>query len=123
VDVQQLATQIRLDIANGISDGASLRAVRQFIMDVERAENPAELVNRDPGSTGDSRWDALVAGVGEDLAYRLGFEVPKWTRCEPLTTFWFFSEYPKTHPTAFVETPAALARRGVFIRRDSLINV
>lgn len=123
MDVQRLVAIIRSDLANGVSKGSSLRAVRQFIMDVERSADPSKLVEPDPGSTGDERWDAFVAGVGEDLAERFGFDVPAWTDTEPLDTPWYFSDYPKTHDIAVAETPAALKRRGVFIRRASLINI
>ena len=40
-----------------------------------------------------------------------------------LSTGWFLMPYPELHGIALAETPAALANRGVFIRRASLVNV
>ncbi|HET8930685.1 MAG TPA: hypothetical protein VFN21_08515 [Acidimicrobiales bacterium] len=112
---------------DGLSDNASvgslLRLVRQFIMNVEAGGDLEALTASDPGSTGDDRWDALVAGVVEDLAYRHNRRVPEWTAREPLDSWWFVTSVPKLEPTAFVETPRALANRGVFIRRAALVNV
>ncbi len=76
--------------------------------------------------TGNRGWDALIAGVVEDLAYRHGVKVPKWAMESARSTddrWWFVTSNPALHPTAFVETPASLANRGVFIRRASLVNV
>ena len=70
--------------------------------------------------------DALIAGVVEDVAYRHGVPVPRWAMEPERSTedrWWFVTSIPALHPTAFVETPASLANRGVFIRRASLVNV
>ena len=101
-----------------------LRLVRQFVMDADRGEVALAIAER-PGSSGDVRWDALVAGVVEDLALRHGCRVPSWVRDPSLTldTWWFVTDFKKLHPQAFVETPAALATHGVFMRRASLVNL
>ena len=123
MDARQLGNQIRKDLATGVPKGSSLRSIRQFVMDVERSNDPAALLNAGPGSAGDERWDAFLAGVGEYVAVNAGIEVPAWTDVAPLDPHWHFSDFPKTHPIAFAETPAPLARRGVFIRQASLVNV
>lgn len=100
--------------------------VRQFVMDLEQvdgAQLDALLAPR-PSPCGDPRYDALIAGVVEDHAFHHGRTVPHWT-AEPerfLDTWWFLTTVPELHATAFVETPAALANRGVFVRRASLVN-
>jgi hypothetical protein len=108
------------------SDSARLRIVRQFIMDVEHSPRPDHTIETAPVLSGDRGWDALIAGVVEDLAFRLGLPVPACTREPTRNTddrWWFVTAYTDMHPTAFVETPASLANRGVFIRRASLVNV
>ena len=120
-----LTEQIQQDIADGRTKGDMLRAIRQFLMDAKRVDDLTALVDADPGSTGDARWDALIAGVVENLMFRRSMKVPRWT-VQPgrfLTEWWFVTDFPRLHPTAFVETPAAIANRGVFIRRSSLENV
>ncbi len=99
------------------------RAVRQFVTDADR--EPAASIAESPGTTGDPRWDALVAGVAEDVAVRNGCRVPTWVR-DPerhLAEWWFVTDIDKLRAQAFVETPAALATHGVFMRRASLVNV
>lgn len=87
-------------------------------MNVERDDAP-ELIRQEPSPTGDPRWDALIAGVVEDLAFRTGTRIPDWVRApeRTLTTWWFATDFSGLHPIAFVETPAAIAGHGVFIRR------
>ena len=120
-----LTVQLREDLADNRSKGDMLRAVRQFVMDANRTSDVVQLLEVDPGSTGDVRWDALVAGVVENIAFRRNSKVPSWTGHPNrfLATWWFVTDFHRLHPTAFVETPAAIANRGVFLRRSSLENV
>ncbi|MEM9033340.1 MAG: hypothetical protein AAGD18_02010 [Actinomycetota bacterium] len=107
------------------TQGQMLRWVRQFVADADRADDPSALVDDVPAGTGDERWDALIAGVVEDIAFRLGLPVPPWVR-EPersLDTWWFVTRFPSLHATAFVQTPPTISAHGVFIGRDSLVNV
>jgi hypothetical protein len=122
-----LADELRSSLrAADWTDGDRLRLVRQFVMDLE-AWPPADvdaLLFDEPMSVGDSRYDALIAGVVEDWAFHHGRAVPPWT-ADPsrfLDEWWFVTSVPALRPTAMVETPAALANRGVFIRRASLVN-
>lgn len=122
MDVRDLAERIRSDLDNdaGLSD--TLRLVRQFIMNFDNGADFETLATTAPPSTGDPRWDAMIAGVTEDIAFRLGYAVPEWTVIDPLDEWWFVTPVAKLEPTAFVESPPALSRRGVFIRRASLVN-
>ncbi|MEA2902034.1 MAG: hypothetical protein QOH36_1921 [Actinomycetota bacterium] len=79
----------------------------------------------DPGSTGDRRWDALVAGVVERAAHVAQVRVPLWTAAATrfLDEWWFLTPYRSLHASALVETPAELANRGVFVHESSLQSV
>lgn len=97
-------------------------------MDIDRLESAdlAAHLYEAPRLTGDRGWDALIAGVVEDVAFRHSIAVPRWAMEPERSTddrWWFVTTIPALHPTAFVETPASLANRGVFIRRASLVNV
>lgn len=96
-------------------------------MDVERADVPERqsLLNAVPGPIGDRRWEALLAGVVEDLALRFELPVPSWALDDDkfLAQWWFVSPFVDTHPIVFRESPAALANRGVFLTRSALENV
>ncbi len=122
VDVRDLAEGLKADLARGANLSDKLRLVRQYIMNFDNGADFESLTSTAPQSTGDERWDALIAGVTEDIAFRLGHRVPAWTAIAPLDTWWFVTPVAKLEPTAFVESPPALSRRGVFIRRSSLVN-
>lgn len=124
----ELGTLVKRSLETQESTGDRLRLVRQFIMDTDRLD-PISLAASlaDPAPfCGERRWDALIAGVVEDSAYRHGLRVPGWAMESARSTseqWWFVTSFASLHPTAFVETPASLANRGVFIRRASLVNV
>ncbi|MGI8684968.1 MAG: helix-turn-helix transcriptional regulator [Acidimicrobiales bacterium] len=89
---------------------------------------PADFTNetrQDPGSTGDRRWDALVAGVVERAAHRADARAPSWTAAPGrfLDAWWFVSPYGTLHASALVESPPELANRGVFVHESSLARV
>jgi hypothetical protein len=56
---------------------------------------------------------------------RAGVAVPSWssTTDKFLNTWWFLMPFASLHGTVMAETPAAFANRGVFISRDSLMNI
>lgn len=117
--VPAAAAAIRSDLrTGGVATGDTLRFVREmvnnaaFVVDspVDRAAFFAE-----PSTTGDRRWDALLAGVTEMLARRHGFEVPAWTSDRSVLPFWFAGSTAALHAYAYAHSPGALAARGVFI--------
>ncbi len=118
-----LAEEIAADLRRGASKGDVLRLVRQYVMDAE--SDPAASIAAEPRSTGDAKWDALVAGVAEDIAFRYALPTPGWVRRpdRTLAEWWFVTDFDAMRPQALVETPAALATHGVFMRRASLVNV
>ncbi len=125
MNAELLSREVERSIAAGEGRGSTLRLIRQFVMDLARSDNPAEALRQTPRSTGDRRWDALIAGVVEDFALHHGIEAPRWV-FEPsrfLDQWWFFTTVVAMYPTAIVETPAALSNHGVFLTRASLVNV
>ena len=128
MNARMLGIHLRQSLVAQESTGDRLRLVRQFIMDTDRLDNAGIAANiAEPAPlTGDRGCDALIAGVVEDVAYRHDVAVPRWAMESERSTegrWWFVTSIPALHPTAFVETPASLANRGVFIRRASLVNV
>lgn len=59
----------------------------------------------EPSTTGDPRWDAMLAGSTEDLALRGGFPAPDWTPGHALPEFWFVGRAPSLHAYAFARSP------------------
>jgi hypothetical protein len=95
------------------------RALRSGPAAVERAIAPR------PDSTEDARWDAMIAGLTEQLCLEQGRRCPRWALASDryLATWWFMSPHSSLHPSAFVEAPAALANHGVFIHRADFESV
>lgn len=115
---ERLAEDARAEAFRIVADWYS-RARRSGTAAVEHA------IECRPDSTNDGRWDAMLAGLTEQLCLDQGRPCPRWAlaRDRYLTTWWFMSAHASLHPSAFVEAPVALANHGVFIHRadfDSL---
>lgn len=108
-----LSTRLRL-IAQGITDFRSLTQPhdQRFFL-------------REPESTGDLRWDALLAGVAAREARKAGLPIPRWTQTP--TRFcdrpWFPTETPSLRATAFAASPADLAIRNVYLDPAELESI
>jgi hypothetical protein len=121
------AAGIREALAGG-DEAEALRHVAEFVTALERVREPARIaaiLADEPSGVGDRRWDALLAGVTEWAARRAGVRTPAWTRQAErfLDQWWFVTPYRSLHASVFVETPAELANRGVFLSESSLASV
>jgi hypothetical protein len=110
------------------SDDDRYRIVLGFVTDFwsvdDKTVRQAALVD-EPPTTGDARWDAMLAAVAEHLAFHAELFAPSWVD-EPsrfLGTFWFPVDLPSVRARSLVTSPASLARRGVFIDRLDLERV
>lgn len=124
--IGETAAQVRRCLAVP-DEHEALRWVAEFVAEFKRVapEERARLVADEPPPTGDRRWDAMLAGVVEQLCFEYGLAIPRWVM-QPgrfLDQWWFVTPYRSLHPSAFTETPTALANRGVFIHRGSLESV
>jgi hypothetical protein len=76
-----------------------------------------------PTTTGDRRWDALIAGSTEDLALRRNEVAPSWTRGHALPTFWFVTDNRAFDAYALAYSPPSLKVRGVMLDPADLESV
>lgn len=130
--LEATAMAIRRSLAERDADDA-FRQVIQFVDDAGRADvvTARAAVRLEPESTGDKRWDALLAGIAEYVSRRAGFPVPGWASAPGrfLRRFWFVIEDITGRPSpglaalSFASSPPELASRGVFIDRASLESV
>jgi predicted transcriptional regulator len=110
---ESLSTRLRM-VGQGISDFRSLTQAhdQRFFL-------------REPASTGDPRWDALLAGVAAREARRAGLPIPRWTSAP--TRFcdraWFPTETPSLRAMAFAASPADFAIRNVYLDPAELESV
>jgi transcriptional regulator with XRE-family HTH domain len=125
--VPAAAAAIRGDVRSGNrSTSSTLKFVREMVNNSkyvvgEPRERTAFFA--EPSTTGDRRWDAMLAGVTESLALRHGFEPPEWTRGHAVKPWWFVSEAEALHAYAYAHSPMSLAVRGVFMDPASLESV
>lgn len=121
------AASIRRDVRSGTaSTGDTLRYVRETINNAafvvgNRPDRAAFFA--EPSTTGDPRWDALLAGVADHLATKHHIDPPRWTSDRYVTPFWFVGTTPALHAYAYAHSPAPLAYRGVFIDPADLESV
>jgi hypothetical protein len=98
------------------------RLVAEFLE--EYRWEPVDLRHRllatEPPSTGDERWDVLLAALAEHLAARDGRGAPAWSEPRQLRRFWFPFNTPAARADAVVHAPAAFRRRGVFVSAHEL---
>jgi hypothetical protein len=123
-----LAEHIRHSLAaKGESLSARLRFVAQGISDFRSLTHPHDqrFFLREPASTGEPRWDALLAGVAAREARHAGLPIPRWTMTP--TKFcdraWFPTETPSLRAMAFAASPADLAIRNVYLDPAELESV
>jgi transcriptional regulator with XRE-family HTH domain len=73
----------------------------------------------EPPALPDPRWDVLVAGLAEHLAFHADLPAPPWTRkstrraVEPF--WWPVHTLPSQRPAALALSPAAFKRRGILV--------
>jgi transcriptional regulator with XRE-family HTH domain len=111
----------------------ALRHVIQFLDDTRRfdASTARRSMRIEPETTGDKRWDALLAGIAEYASRRARIAVPGWATAPGrfLRRFWFVIEDLMGRPApglaamSFADSPPELANRGVFLDRASLESV
>jgi hypothetical protein len=77
------------------------------------------LIEDEPATTGDLRYDALLAAAAEDVTARYGTPSPLWTITTDrfLRSAWWVSDLPSARVYALVGTPATFRRRGIYVDR------
>lgn len=103
-------------------DSERLSLLAEFLEE-HRHEPPLrrlELLQDEPATTGDERWDVFLAALAEHLAAKDGRRGPRWCERRQLDRFWFPFNTPLARAEAIVHAPAAFRRRGVMIARHEL---
>ena len=127
--IGRLADRIRVRLER--DDGSvteTFREVVQFVDDASRLSSGelAAAVGQVPVSTGDRRWDSLLAATAEWLAERDGIASPCWTsaalRMVPAPG-WVVTPNERLHRLVRASTPEAFRRHGVYLDGASLESV
>ena len=101
-----------------------LRLVFEFLREVDTKELTLR-VAVEPESTGDQRFDAMLAALSEDLCVSNGVSPPSWVFADQrfLDSAWWVSNLKSARTRALVNAPASYRRRGVMIDRHDLTSV
>ncbi len=123
--IPALAAAIRAELRAGRATSSMLRLVRECSSNFAEATSPADMTAflSAPSTTGDRRWDALVAGVAEDLALQRSVAVPTWTAGPAVDGFWYVNDNYRFDAYALAHAAPSLRVRGVVIDRGSLESV
>lgn len=118
--VPALARALRKEIAAG-DTGFALRLIGRSVDEFRRM--PAS--GREgflglPPSTGDHRWDTLVAAAFRRECRRAGIRPPGWTTVQPLTTWWFPVSDRLLVARTMQRTPIDLSVLGIWLDAKAL---
>ncbi len=122
----ELATTIEDDLQQG-NERDALRLLFGFADDFRGSSRPGRisLLQDEPPPTGDARFDAALAGVAELFAAEAEIPAPDWV--DGATRFvepwWFVASRPTFDAYTLANTPALLARHGVFMAREVFSRV
>ncbi len=117
----ELAQTISGDLDRG-QERDALRLLFGFADDFRASGRPGRiaLLQEEPPSTGDARFDAALAGIAELFAAEGAIPAPAWVE-EPerfVEPWWFVASRPAFHAYTLANTPAVVARHGVFMARE-----
>ena len=117
----ELAQTIEEDLKQG-QERDALRLLFGFADDFRGSSRAGKiaLLKDDPPGTGDARFDAALAGVAELFATEGVIAAPAWVN-DPtrfVEPWWFVASRPAFHAYTLANTPAVLARHGVFMARE-----
>jgi len=113
-----LAQTITEDLERGGEQDA-LRLLFGFADDFRGSSRAGRwaLIREEPPPTGDARFDAALAGVAELFAIEGALVAPAWVN-DFVEPWWFVASRPEFHAYTLANTPAVLARHGVFMARE-----
>ena len=94
------------------------RALHEFGQLTDPADQAVFLA--EPPSTGDHRWDTLLAATIRGACRRAGVRAPDWTRTRPLTSWWFPVYDPVLTARTMQRTPVDLSTKGIWLDERAL---
>lgn len=122
--VTETARLIRGELDRGDVEFA-LRLLARSVADCRTMIDPTERAPAmsAPPSTGDHRWDALLAATFEREARLAGMTPPDWTDTPALPDAWFPDPDPLLADRQRSATPPELADRNIFFDERNLVSL
>lgn len=118
------AEAIRAELTHGDTDFA-LRILGRSLADLRSLSGLGDIAGQaaflaEPPSTGDHRWDTLLATAVGHVCGQLGIPAPAWTHVLPLDVWWFPVFDPVLAARTMQRTPPAFAARGIWLDARAL---
>lgn len=115
------AAAIRREVASGEVSFA-LRVLATALADLRGLTDAADvaLALAEPPSTGDPRWDTLVAASFGRECRNLGLAGPAWANVDALPSWWFPIYDPILTARTMQRTPIDFASRGIWLDGHAL---
>jgi hypothetical protein len=121
--VTDLAAEVRRSLAGG-DESHARRLVFRFLESWDKAPTQLRpgMIEQEPPSTGDRRFDAFIAALVEYVTAREFESAPAWVDGPNrfLDRWWFMSGIRSLEANAIVHSPVSFKRHGVFITEGSL---
>ncbi|MGF1662018.1 MAG: hypothetical protein ACFCVG_06055 [Kineosporiaceae bacterium] len=120
--VPEIAASVGERLRAGDED-AALRLLLDGVLRLplpEAASVPGAL--QAPPSTGDERWDTLLATVVARTCRQAGVPVPAWTRCESLPRWWWPGAVGARRAQVVQRTPIDFRRVGIWFDERNLVS-
>jgi transcriptional regulator with XRE-family HTH domain len=121
-----LARAVSADIDNG-DEGLVVRRASEFVARFRSVEDEVakRMVVAEPRETGSSQWDAFLAALVEWLAVGRDIDVPAWVYDKSRYLFegWWVTPMESMRAWEYAGSPASFQNHGVYIHRDSLVNM
>lgn len=115
------AEAIREELDRGDTDFA-LRLLGRALHEIHQLTDPTSQAAflAEPPSTGDHRWDTLIAATVRRACRRAGLRPPEWTRTRPPASWWFPVYDPVLTARTMQRTPVDLAAKGIWLDERAL---
>jgi hypothetical protein len=103
-------------------DGDRWRLIAEMLEEYrhEPVDERGALLDDEPPTTTEERWDVFLAALAEHLAMQDDRSAPAWSGARRLSVFWFPFNTPAARVDAVVHAPAAFRRRGIFVAPQEL---
>jgi hypothetical protein len=115
------------DVIRGENDEVfAVRLLARALSDARVLTDPVDVIRflQKPASTGDQRWDVLLASAVSRECRLRGIDAPAWTNVEGLEPWWFPALLDETLiPLTVQMTPPELARKGIWLDERALTTV
>jgi len=125
VTTPQAAAAIRFGLRHAWTPTELLRVVREQRSNAKWVSRPIDqaVFFARPATTGDQRWDALLAGSTEEMAARANAPLPDWIKSVRLEDTWYVTDDPAFNDYLLAHSPQPFRCRGVMIDPDALESV